>query len=209
MRERATRLGLIGLALIALSAAGASPASAKTKTATFDQCVSTALAIPDLNVAAPQLGVAVSIPVAVPKFKRKVQSGFVTEATAGVRITHTFDGDLVILLISPGGKAVTLANRKGADGDGYGTGAASCAGSLVSFSDLAGLSIVAPGNIGNNPLTGSFRPESPLAAVNGGPAAGNWTLLVFDQASADMGALHAFSLSLTYTYNVKAKKKRK
>jgi subtilisin-like proprotein convertase family protein len=151
----------------------------------------------------------VSIPVTVPKFKGRAQSGFVTVATAGTRITHTFAGDLVILLVSPGGKAVTLANRKGADGDGYGTGAAGCAGSLVSFNDVAGLSIVAPGNTGNNPLAGSFRPESPLAAVNGGPAAGDWTLLVFDQATMDTGTLNAFSLSLTYTYNVKAKKKRK
>jgi subtilisin-like proprotein convertase family protein len=215
MRRRFVRLGLVGLALVAISAVGASPAAAKkaktkTITATFNQCLSTAVAIPDFSGTAPSNGASVLQTVNVPNFRGKPQTGVVTAfSIAGIRITHTFDSDLTINLISPGGVVVTLANRRGANGDGYGNGAASCSGGLVLFSDTFPTPIRTPGNTGNagnDPITGSFHPEGNLAAFVGGPAKGNWVLAVTDGAGADVGAINAFSLSFTYTYRKGPKK---
>jgi subtilisin-like proprotein convertase family protein len=191
---------------------GVSPAAAKakkktvTKTATFNQCVSTTSPISD-----PESALASAVlPVSVPNFKGGVQDGVVTAVTsAGVRLTHTSDGDLVLTLVSPGGKVIPLAIGEGSSGDGYGTGATSCSGSLVHFGDSFTTPISTPGNTGNNPITGSFVPEQPLNQTLGGPARGNWILLVADEAQADIGSLDAFSLNFTYSYKAQVKKKKK
>jgi nifR3 family TIM-barrel protein len=211
MKKSSARLALLACASVASLGllAGASPAAAKTKTATFNQCVNIGQAIPEVATG-PQSSRAFSIPVTVPKFKGKPQDGAVTAfGSAGVRITHTNDNDLQLSLVSPGGRLSTLANRRGASGDGYGTGSNSCAGSLVQFSDTAATSIVTPGNTANNPITGSFRPESPLSTFIGGPARGFWTLIVTDTSTPNVGSLDAASLNFTYQYKVKPKKKKK
>ena len=207
MKRRITRLGLVGLASLAVLAVAASPAAAKSKTKTFNRCFDTAVSIPDQNDAAPAPSSSVSIQVAVPKFKGKPQNG-VVKSFDGVdlRITHTFDGDLVALLVSPAGHVVNLAERRGDQGDGYGSGSQSCAGSPVLFTDSAAASITNPGNTGENPIVGSFRPEQPLASFVGGPAKGFWTLIVTDAANQDVGVINAVSLHFTYKYKVKPKK---
>jgi subtilisin-like proprotein convertase family protein len=182
-----------------------------TKTATFSQCVSTSSPILDPPDSTQNGTTAsASLAVAVPKFKGKPQDGVVTSITsAGVRITHTADGDLYLNLVSPGGKVIPLASERGGGGDGYGTGATSCSGSLVLFGDVFPTPIRTPGNTGNDPVVGSFKPEQPLSVVNGGPARGFWTVLVTDAAGADEGSLDAFSLNLTYTYKARVKVKKK
>jgi subtilisin-like proprotein convertase family protein len=217
---RVALLACAGVASLGLLV-GPATASAKkvkkrtvTRTATFNQCVSLATPIPDRGANTTTPGVAYAsavLPVTVPNFKGAAQDGVVTAfTTAGVRITHTFDADLDLFLVSPGGKVVDLANNRGLDGDGYGTGATSCAGSLVLFGDTFGTSIVTPGNTGQNPITGSFKPEQPLSTFQGGPARGNWVLIAVDTANADTGTLNAFSLNFTYNFlaQVKAKKKK-
>jgi subtilisin-like proprotein convertase family protein len=206
-----TVLACAGLASLGLLM-GASPAAAKAKkktvnkTATFNQCVSSASPIQD-----PESPLASAvIPVSVPSFKGALQDGAVTAITsAGTRITHTSDGDLVVTLVSPGGKVIPLAVGEGTSGDGFGSGATSCSGSLAQFGDGFTTPITSPGNTGDNPITGSFKPEQPLNQVLGGPARGNWVLLVADEATVDTGSLDAFSLNITYTYKAQVKKKTK
>ena len=84
MKRRFTRLGALGLAVVAVLAITASPAAAKTKTATFDQCVSTNTFIPDRSSTLNSPGAAFAIPVNVPKFKGKQQDGVVTSFTSVV-----------------------------------------------------------------------------------------------------------------------------
>ena len=210
---RAAMLACTSVASLGLLA-GASPAAAKTKTATFTQCANAGVAIPDygLNTGDPSPSGAFALPVSVPKFKGKPQDGVVTAFTAaGVRISHTDDGDLVLNLVSPGGKVAALANLRDGNtsGDGYGSGAGNCSGSLVSFGDAFSIPIATPGNTTpGSPITGSFKPEQPLAAFVGGPARGNWTLVVTDTAADDVGTIDALSLNFTYQYKVKPKKKK-
>lgn len=210
---RITVLACAGVASLGLVAASPAVAKAKkkvvTKSATVNQCVATNAAIldPDGGVAPATAG----IPVSVPNFKGATQDGVITSfASAGVGITHTHDGDLQILLVSPGGKVVGLSLGRGQTADGFGTGAG--CGSVALFGDSFG-SPIADANPSDNddPLAGPFSPDQPLNAVLGGPARGTWNLIVTDGADVDEGALNAFSLNFTYRYKalVKAKKHKK
>jgi subtilisin-like proprotein convertase family protein len=223
IRKRSARMALLacaGLATLGL-VAGASPAAAKTKkktvtrTATFSQCANVASPITDQdtgnNVAA------ASIPVTVPAYKGVPQTGVVTGlSSVGTRITHTYDGDLNLTLVTPSGRFIQLAgyptSGAGDDtGDGYGSGAANCSGSLVQFGDTFSTSAATPGNTGDDPIVGQLKPLQPLSQAVGGQAAGAWTLLVYDGQGSDEGTLNAFSISLTYQYKAvqKVKKKKK
>jgi len=215
-RKAVARIGLLSsLAIAALGlGVGITPAVAKTKkktvtkTATFNQCANVASPITD-----PAIGIAPAsavIPVTVPNFKGGVQDGAVTSVTSvGLRITHTFAGDLQIVLISPGGKVLPLSLERGQRADGFGTGAGSCAGTLALFTNTG--SPIAGANVGDtdDPLSGPFTPEQPLGALAAGPARGFWTLLVTDTAGGDEGTLQAFSLNFTYSYKAQVKVKKK
>jgi Proprotein convertase P-domain len=228
IKKRSARLAALAssvclsLCLLALPAS----APAKTKTAQFIQCVSTAVPIPDgpaPGSTATNPAASFAVPVGVPKFKGRPQDGTITAFnSAGVRISHTDDGDLALFLVSPGGRAVALATYRdqssnvdkegqpSPSGDGYGSGAPSCAGSRVDFGDRFPTSIATPGNTGlDTPITGSFSPEQPLSTFVGGPARGFWTLIVQDVQSDDVGQIDAFSLSFTYAYKAKKKKRKK
>jgi hypothetical protein len=212
------------LGLLALPAT----AAAKKKTATFNQCVSTAVPIPDgpaPDSDATNPAASFAIFVNTPKFKGRAQNGTITAFnSAGVRITHTDDGDLALFLVSPGGRAVALSTFRDQStnvnpdpppdrlpsGDGYGSGAPNCSGSRVEFGDMFPTSIATPGNAGvDAPITGSFSPEQPLNTFIGGPARGFWTLIVQDIQAQDVGHIDALSLNFTYTYKAKKKKRKK
>ncbi len=209
VRKRSARLALVACASAASLGllAGASPAAAKTKTKTktFNQCVSTASPITDRTT-----GFA-SIFVPVPKNGKKVQTGTVTAVgPVGTRATHTFAGDLTMVLVSPAGKPVTLVSERDQQADGYGTGSQGCSGSPVLFGDTfpTPISSIDSQTTSDTPISGSFRPEHPLSGFLGGPARGFWTLVVTDCCLGDAGSVDALSLNLTYTYKVPAKKQR-
>lgn len=218
MSRRMRRLGFLGLALVAVMAVAAAPAAVAkkkkaktvvvTKTATYNQCVTQSVPIPDLG-----LGIASHRVTSVPTFRGLPQNGTLTAITnVDVRLGHTFDGDLFLRLVSPGGSVIQLANRRGVSGDGYGTGAG-CGGVPTLFSDTATVPIATPGNVGDAPIVGTFKPESPLSGVVGGPAAGTWLLVVSDHEGGDSGTILGFSLNFSYSYQaeekVKPKKKKK
>ncbi|HUR55539.1 MAG TPA: proprotein convertase P-domain-containing protein, partial [Gemmataceae bacterium] len=52
---------------------------------------------------------------------------------------------------------------------------------------------------GSAPFSGTYRPETSLAAFDGTNARGTWTLEVYDAASRSNGKLTAFTLILTGT----------
>ncbi len=105
----------------------------------------------------------------------------ISDLDVRLNITHTFDGDLFIHLISPLGHDIVLsANRGGAGNDFQDT----------LFDDEA----AEPISGGSAPFAGSFQPDSPLAQVDGIDAFGAWQLWVEDQAFFDEGTLHSWSL---------------
>jgi subtilisin-like proprotein convertase family protein len=106
-----------------------------------------------------------------------------TIQSVSLDITHTFDGDLDIELISPSGTVLMLSDQNGGGGDNY-TGTV--------FQD-GGASIVA----GTPPFTGVFEPQGgTFAATYGGEdIAGGWVLRVTDNFGGDVGTLDNFCIN--------------
>ena len=120
-------------------------------------------------------GITSTLPITAP--------GMVGKITVSVNVTHTWDGDVTLKLISPNGTTVTLVARRGSSGDNF-TGTV--------FDDAAANSIVN----GTPPYAGSYRPETPLNVLNDQPISGTWTLLASDSAASDTGTLGAWSLNI-------------
>jgi subtilisin-like proprotein convertase family protein len=89
---------------------------------------------------------------------------------AVVNLTHTFIGDLIVELVSPGGVVVRLHNRTGGSAD----------------------------NIFRTYDQGVLNPDGPgaLTDFNGRGAQGTWTLRVSDVASTDIGTLDNWTLRI-------------
>lgn len=140
------------------------------------------------NVVAPipDLGV-VDVPINVPDI------GAVTDVNVRVRLNHTFDGDLRIILVSPDGTQVTLSNLRGGSGDNFGTGANDCSGTPTRFDDEATVAISA----GTAPFAGSFIPDQALSGFDGKPTAGTWKLRVTDNAGLDVGTVFCAQLEIS------------
>jgi subtilisin-like proprotein convertase family protein len=141
-----------------------------------------ATAIPDVS--------SVDIPITV------APTGAVADVNVRVRLNHTFDGDLTLALIAPDNTTVTLSAQRSNPNDGgdnYGTGNNDCSGTPTIFDDAAANSISA----GVPPFDGTFKPETPLAAMNGTSVAGTWKLRVSDAAALDTGTVGCVTLEIT------------
>ncbi|HSJ55738.1 MAG TPA: proprotein convertase P-domain-containing protein, partial [Anaerolineae bacterium] len=96
-------------------------------------------------------------------------------------IVHTYDAHLDIYLRHPDGTHIELSTDNGSWGDNY---------TNTYLDDEADTPITS----GSAPFTGSFQPEGSLAALDGKPANGAWTLRIYDDTSGDTGTLQSWSL---------------
>ena len=97
-----------------------------------------------------------------------------------LNLTHTYDGDLAISLISPSGNTIFLSNRNGSSGHNF----TNCI-----FSMSAATLISA----GAAPYSGSFKPDGSFSSLTGN-ANGAWLLKVQDLASVDVGTIDNWSI---------------
>ena len=112
-------------------------------------------------------------------------SNTVLDVNVTVDITHTYDGDLFLSLLTPGGATIALANQRGGSGDNFrGT----------TFDDEAATSIAS----GSAPFSGSYRPDGLLSDADGIGSAGAWSLKVVDQGPSDLGTIDGWTLELQY-----------
>jgi subtilisin-like proprotein convertase family protein len=142
------------------------------------------------NIATPLADVTttnVPITVSAPAGTRAV------DVNVSIRANHTYDSDVQVSLISPDGTQVMLANRRGADGDNFGSGTTSCAGTLTGFDDSA----ATPIGSGVAPFNGTFTPDQPLAGLQGATVNGTWTLRWTDLAGGDSGTMFCVNLAIT------------
>ncbi len=100
-----------------------------------------------------------------------------------LNLNHTFDGDLIISLVSPNGTVIVLSNANGGDGDDY---------TDTIFDDQAATAITA----GSPPFTGRFQPQNALAGLKSESKSGIWKLRVEDTAGNDIGNVLGWSLDL-------------
>jgi subtilisin-like proprotein convertase family protein len=107
----------------------------------------------------------------------------ITDVNVNVNITHTWDSDLNISLISPAGTIIDLSSGNGGQGDNY---------TNTIFDQQATTLVTA----GAAPFTGSFIPEGNLSLLNGELSGGNWTIRVADTANLDGGTINSLSITL-------------
>lgn len=110
--------------------------------------------------------------------------GAITAITVTLDITHEFDADLVIDLISPSGQIVNLCTSVGGNGQNF---------TNTTFDDAASISIQA----GTAPFTGTFRPQQLLSTFHGRSPNGTWSLRITDVGPQDTGTLNSWSVRIT------------
>lgn len=118
-------------------------------------------------------------------------TGTLMKAGVALWLTHTWDSDLSLTLISPDGVEVDLSLRNGGSGDNYGTNCTPDS-ARTTFDDAAGVPITS----GVAPFMGTFRPEGSLASFIRGTANGAWRLRIIDAVTGDTGVLQCWSLFL-------------
>jgi subtilisin-like proprotein convertase family protein len=120
--------------------------------------------------------------------------GWISKVTVSLWITHTSDSDLDLSLTGPGGDKVALTRAAGGQGDNFGSSCAS--NQRTTFDDAAAKALVD----GVAPFVGTFRPQSPLAKLNGLTSSdvnGTWTLDAVDNHVNNVGVIKCWSLMLT------------
>ena len=109
-------------------------------------------------------------------------ANFIADVNVTLNITHTYNSDLQLTLISPAGVRVLLFSGVGGSGDNFVN---------TVLDDEATLAIGG----GTAPFTNSYRPASALSAFDGVSANGTWTLEVTDLAGGDTGTLNNWTLN--------------
>jgi subtilisin-like proprotein convertase family protein len=172
---------------VAATVLAAGPAEATTKTRTHSSGPVNAV-IPDASFPAAGAGGVGTLTHTI-AVRRK---GKVKDVDVSVRITHAYDRDLELWLMSPTRTIVKLVLRRGGKGDDFGSGAADCTGTPMVLDDQAPTPVAA----GSAPFAGSFAPDQPLSALNGGHAKGAWTLFALDTLPTDAGTLNCWELTI-------------
>lgn len=126
--------------------------------------------------------------------------GDIADLDVDLIIQHTWQGDIIVNLTSPGGTTATLVNRPGFpaltfgfSADNYGdpsSGAFFLDDEAASVYDQP--AVAGPG-ISN--VSGNWLPDlGPLSLFDGADKFGDWTINVSDNAGGDTGALLQWSL---------------
>jgi uncharacterized delta-60 repeat protein len=100
-------------------------------------------------------------------------------------VSHTWDEDLDVFLVSPDGIEVELFTDVGGEFDNF-TG--------TTLDDEASASIASAAA----PFTGVFQPEGQLSDFNGQNTSGIWTLRIEDDVRGDVGTLNSWSIVVTH-----------
>lgn len=110
-------------------------------------------------------------------------------------MTHTWVGDVSVIITSPAGTAVTIFDRPGRTTSGFG-----CSGNDVDATLDDSATDPVENECGANVPTidGTFSPNNPLAAFNGESTLGTWTITGIDAVTPDPGTLNSWTLNYTY-----------
>ncbi|MEO0006423.1 MAG: hypothetical protein RJA20_619 [Bacteroidota bacterium] len=116
-----------------------------------------------------------------------------------VNLTHSYDDDIDLFLISPGGQVLELTTDNGASGDNY---------TNTCFTPSAPVPITFPGPqapASAAPFTGNFQPEgawSDLWDTPTRPSNGNWQLQAADDFPTFTGSIQNWSITFAPLYEV-------
>jgi subtilisin-like proprotein convertase family protein len=145
-------------------------------------------------------GVAIPIPFLPGSITNSItvnDTGVLAHISVRVRIDQSYDGDLNIDLIHPDGTDVSLVlNDPFNNGQDFGSGATSCAGTFTVFDDSSTISFASVAETGA-PYDGTYSPEQPLSALDGKSIQGTWNLIITDPSAGDIGTLYCWQLQIT------------
>ena len=174
------------------------------------------LAIPDVagppvsTPAAADAGINHSIPVVIPA------GALIASINVKLNVTHTYIGDLVVVLKAPNGKILNLIYHKSGTGGGASGGGANFLNTIISSTGTASISS------GSAPFTGTFKADASVGAgsygdvAGSGPTAfqpdvtafsslfsipnGNWTIAIADHRewAGDFGVLNDWCIEFNY-----------
>ncbi|MEP7168239.1 MAG: proprotein convertase P-domain-containing protein [Bacteroidota bacterium] len=99
-----------------------------------------------------------------------------------LNLTHTYDGDLIISLISPSGNQINLSNRRGGGGDNF----------TNTIFSMSAATLIANGTA---PFTGSYIPDGSFNSLTGN-VNGIWRVKAADVAASDTGRIRNWTLTL-------------
>jgi hypothetical protein len=136
-----------------------------------------------------------------------------------VSAAHSWVGDLTLRLTSPGASVLTLINRPGRLGAGFGNDDNLVSGTAITYSDTAASATSAEdqgdgcvGTIGvtagcpDNYLPAPDATDTPipgvgtnLAQYDGADPNGVWQLCIADSGAGDTGTLTSWSITVTST----------
>jgi subtilisin-like proprotein convertase family protein len=185
-----TRLGLMAMVAAIIAALGLSTialGAKRTKTKTFSTG-SVSFQLPTIN--APYELPTVNVPVRKAKIK-----------DVNVRLVafHEQASELDFKLLPPNGPDVNLASDLLNITDGWGSGPG-CSSPVTFDDESSGGPIEDEGG----EIEGSYRPTTPLSALDGKSPQGNWRLAVNDSVGGDAGSISCFEVTVKY----KKKKKK-
>jgi len=130
-------------------------------------------------------------------------SGTITDLNLGIVISHTWVGDLVVILTHVDtGTAVTVIDRPGTTvlpPPGSSVGDFGCGNNNVDaiLDDEASALVEDMCRSTYPAISGSVRPNNLLSAFDGEDMSGTWRLTVYDGATLDNGYLESWSLHFT------------
>ncbi len=169
-----------------------SPANTAVSTISY---TGPAVAIPDGNLAGVDIPLVVSglgTSITDLNFRFDANSTGTCDAAIGntnAAVDHTWLGDLIFSLTSPGGTTVTFINQAG--GGGF-SGNNICTATIDDDGGFPSIQTVTTA-----PIAGNFSPASLLSAFDGEAPNGTWILHVEDVFSIDVGSVRRFSLIIT------------
>ena len=111
-------------------------------------------------------------------------SGAIVDVDVKLNISHTWNEDLNVTLISPSGTRIPLFEAVGQDGDNF-------SGTVLDQQATTNI------EDGDAPFAGRFVPTGDLTNLNGEDANGVWTLEVEDTFPEDGGRINSFAVTLT------------
>jgi subtilisin-like proprotein convertase family protein len=114
----------------------------------------------------------------------------ILNVTVSLQISGGYNFDFYVYLVSPNGTLVTLMNQPGSV---YSSGS----GFDITLSDVAATGIQSAAQTENVAFTGTYQAASSLAAFNGGPANGTWTIFVQDLSPGASGTLDSWGLEIS------------
>jgi len=130
----------------------------------------------------------------------------IVDINVTTNITHTFSGDLDVVLISPTGTIVTLTTDNGAGNDNVFNGTIWDDGAdpdgIAPYTTNPGM--VTDHVYANLVLASPLTPEEPLAAFNNENPNGTWTLKISDDAGGDGGNLASWEITVTSSSSIPA-----